>query len=97
MSNTYQGGGLSRVSVNQADLLWGTTDVQFATWDMLGPIGPISGPGRLLQWSMTPLIDTTGGVLIFDDGDYNVTFTATPEPTTLLLFGLGGLMLRRKR
>ncbi|MBN2271047.1 MAG: PEP-CTERM sorting domain-containing protein [Sedimentisphaerales bacterium] len=80
------------------DLFDGPTDAAFDTWDMLGPIGPISGSGSLMQWTLTPLINTTGGILIFDsDSGVSTTFAAVPEPATICLLGLGGFLLRRKR
>jgi hypothetical protein len=64
------------VSVENAfDLVDGPFDGAFATWDMLSPIGPISGDGLVLQW-MTEDVLTTGGVLVLDDGKPSVTFTA---------------------
>jgi len=89
--------GFSRAG-SSADLFNGPTDAVFGTWDMLGPIGPISGSGRLMQWAYTPLINTTGGILIFDsDSGVSTTFTAIPEPATICLLGLGGLLLRRRK
>ena len=89
--------GFSRAGINGTDMFDGPTDAQFATWDMLGPIGPISGLGSLFQWAYAPLIDTTGGILKFDSSyNINATFTAVPEPGTILMFGLGALIVRRK-
>lgn len=92
--------GFSREKLGEhgTDLFNGPTDAVFDTWDMLGPIGPISGLGRLLQWDMSPQIDTTGGILLFNtDSDVGATFTAVPEPATICLLGLGGLGLLRRR
>lgn len=90
--------GFSRGGRN-ADLFNGPTDPEFGAWDMLGPIGPIAGTGSLLQWAGTPQINTTGGILIFDDGPSDTTFTVVPEPGTLAIFAVGGmgLMARRRR
>ena len=79
------------------DLFSGPTNAVFGTWDMLGPIGPISGTGRLLQWTYSPQLNTTGGVLLFNDGTCAATYTVTPEPATLSLLALGGLLLARRR
>jgi len=80
------------------DLFDGPTDAVFGTWDMLGPIGPISGSGALMQWGLSPEINTTGGILFFDsDSGVSTTFTAIPEPATICLLGLGGLAALRRR
>jgi transposase len=78
-----------------ADLFTGPNDNAFGTWDMLTPIGPISGVGRLLQWNSGP-VNTTGGILRFTVGTPNAVFAAIPEPTTIALFALGGLVLRKR-
>lgn len=94
--------GFSRAKLpggSGADLFDGPTHPVFGTWDMLSPIGPISGSGYLLQWTNTPQINTTGGILIFNIGSSDATFTAVPEPATLAMFAAGGmgLMVRRRR
>jgi PEP-CTERM motif len=78
-----------------SDLFNGPMDVAFGKWDMLTSIGPINGPGELLQWSLVvPPVSTSGGVLVFNDGDPNAHFradvgrVAVPEPGTLTLLGL---------
>ena len=78
-----------------SDLFNGPADVAFGKWDMLTPIGPINGPGELLQWALvTPPVSTSGGVLVFNDGEPNAHFradvgrVAVPEPGTLALLGL---------
>jgi hypothetical protein len=102
VNNFNQIAGFSRQGTDGLDLFNGPTDSQFAAWDMLSPIGPVSGSGKLIQWTSTPLINTTGGILIFNsDYSTNATFTMSvvPVPGAVLLgiLGLGvvGVKLRR--
>ncbi len=97
VNNNSQMVGFSRAGIRGADLFDGPTDAQFATWDMLDSTGPISGSVRLTQWTNDPLIDTGGGILKFHNNSGNGMFTAVPEPTTLILLGLGGLVVRKRR
>jgi hypothetical protein len=94
--------GFSRAGLQGLDLLLGPQNQAFQTWDMVTPIGPLTGDTwGLEQWTRTPLIDTTGGVLIFNDGGGHATFAAAvvPEPAGLLIgaFGLPALCLRPPR
>ena len=66
----------------------------FLTYDLRGPLGPISGPGGVASGSqITPIFPTTAGNLTWAIGQPlgTSTFTAvvTPEPGTLLLLGSG--------
>lgn len=79
------------------DLFDGPTDTAFSAWDMSGPIGPVSGTGELLQWTLSPQIDTTGGILVFNDGTCPTTYTVVPEPATLSLLALVGMLTGRCR
>jgi len=61
-------------------------------------IGPIFAFGLLNQWTALPLIDTTGGILIFEDtvgqgspGSFRATLI--PEPQILALLAAGALGL----
>ena len=61
-------------------------------------IGPLFAFGLLNQWTALPLIDTTGGILIFDDTigqDSPGSFQAilVPEPQSLALLAAGVLSL----
>jgi hypothetical protein len=67
----------------------------FTAWDMLTSIGPISGPGDILQWSLSPVL-TSGGTLILDNASVDVAFSAivsVPELSTwaMMLLGFAGL------
>jgi len=96
VNNTFGVVGFSRTGASQADLLDGPTAGAFFDWDMLSPIGPITGDGQFIQWTGTelPPVTTDGGVLIFQDASPDVTFqvAVVPEPSTavlLLLFLIG--------
>ena len=93
--------GFSRAGIGGYDLFSNLNNAAFGTWDMLTPIGPFSGNMNLKQWSgYLPLINTTGGILIFYDGSCNGAFhaEAVPEPATLglVMAGLSALMIRRR-
>lgn len=98
VNNPGQIVGYSRAGSNGADLYNGPTNAVFGTWDMLGPIGPIAGTASLLQWQLNPQINTSGGILIFNNGTSPATFQAIPEPASAVLVGLGALagLLRRR-
>lgn len=83
--------GFSRADSGGLDLFDGPADP--VGWDMVSSKGPIAGTGTLLQWSLPP-VDTSGGVLVFMDGNSDSTFQAAvvPEPSTVALL-LGALPL----
>lgn len=89
--------GFSREGEDGKDLLWGPYDAAFATWDMLSPIGPITGGGELFQWGLSPSVVTNAGVLVFNNSRFEAaTFkasvfeaTSVPEPSTIVLLGSG--------
>lgn len=60
----------------------GPMDQVFATWDTTTPIGPITGPGVHEGWVFQS-IETSEGMLIFDDEDITHTFTAEILSATL--------------
>ena len=96
VNNSTQTVGFSRAGTTGADLFNGPSAAALSTWDMLTPIGPISGQGQLMQWLDTP-INTTCGVLMFNDSFSATIFNAVPEPATLALHSLGGLGIIRRR
>jgi len=91
VNNTFDEIGFSRAGIDGADLFDGPVNSAFGTWGMLTSIGPTDGTGSLLQWSLSP-VDTTGGVLAFNDGSSDTVFTASvtvPEPSSLALLAVG--------
>lgn len=75
----------------------------FSTYDLRGPLGPLSGTGGVASGSsITPIFPTTAGNLTWAIGQPSgtSTFTAvtTPEPGALVLLGSGlALVLARRR
>jgi len=70
-------------------------------------IGPLFAFGLLNQWTALPLVDTTGGILIFDDtigqdspGSFQAILVPEPQPFALLAGGalaLGWSLRKRTR
>ncbi|ELR97010.1 PEP-CTERM sorting domain-containing protein [Gloeocapsa sp. PCC 73106] len=95
--------GFSRSGIDGTDLFNGPSDSAFNGYDLLSSIGPITGSGDLLQWTLSDVV-TDGGILVFDSNDTVITtFQATlvPEPITilgsLLVFSITGLVKRKSR
>jgi len=99
VNNSHSVVGFSR-GPSGADLFNGPTNAAFASWDMLTPIGPVTGSTRLLQWSIAPVM-TDGGVLVFNSSTSAGSFQATivPEPGASLFItcGLIGAMAVSRR
>lgn len=82
--------GFSRAGASGLDLLNGPKNPIFTTWNMQTSIGPVSGYGGILQWSLSPVV-TSGGILVFKDAAVNITFKAAvvPELGSIILCGTG--------
>ncbi|MEM6570435.1 MAG: hypothetical protein AAF957_18635 [Planctomycetota bacterium] len=75
--------GFSRSTMGGLDLFNGPIDPAFSTWDMTTAIGPVTGSGQTLQWTMGDIL-TSGGVLDMNsNGGLPCIFTATVGPATL--------------
>ena len=71
-----------------------TFDASFGTYDLTTSIGPITGTSYIrpdLSFNTQAGLFTIGSA---GDSTFTAEFTATPEPTTLALFGLGVAGLR---
>lgn len=98
-TRTFSAAGVGFGS-NDADLFSGPSDSLLDTWDMLSSIGPVSGVAALLQWTLFD-VETSGGILVFDDLQTTGTFEAivegdgggsqVPEPASLAAWGMSAL------
>ena len=100
VNDTLERVGFSRSGGGGLDLFNGPNDAVLGQWDMRSSIGPLEGAGELFTWAASPQVVTSGGVLIFNDGTSEATFTAVvPESEILSLFAIFGstYALRRAR
>ena len=90
--------GFSR-SIGLGDLFNGPSNPIFHDWEMLTSIGPVAGrDGRLIQWDIDPLIETTGGILRLDDREnIEVVFTATVIPVPAVGAAIAFVCVVRRR
>lgn len=92
VNNKNQTVGFSRAGLLGADLIDGPTNPAFSSWAINSSIGPITGPGVIFQWTLSPVL-TSGGTLVLSNANPGVTFSANvstvPEPGTFLLLGTG--------
>jgi hypothetical protein len=89
--------GLAHSDGGGADLIHSAVDASLGSWDLASSIGPIAGPGSILQWGLAP-VNTTGGTLFFSTAGTAITFqatvgNATPEPGSVLLLISGAAAL----
>ena len=99
VNNDFGTVGFSRAGGGASDLFNGPHgQPDFETWDMLNSIGPLSGDdGVIITWDRDP-VETTGGILVIDEEfDVSVTFTATVVPTapSIALLGPAALLVTR--
>lgn len=97
--------GFSRGGINGADLLNSGLNPIYAAYDLLTSIGPDNNILTYLQWTNSP-VQTDAGTLVFNNSEVPGTFQAVvrdappvplPAAGLLLLAGLGGLIVARRR
>jgi len=77
VNHALQAVGIGRSSQSFLDIMNGPIDSNFATWDMLSAIGPITGNGAAFNWDQGDFM-TSGGVLDVTSGNVTITFGASP-------------------
>jgi hypothetical protein len=70
VAHNAQFAGIAHGDGGGSDLIHTAVDASLGTWDLASSIGPITGPGNILQWGIAP-VNTTGGTLFFSDANCN--------------------------
>lgn len=98
VNSTFSGFTLGNDRVFQ-DLILVFGPALFATYDLQTPLAPLNVTNGII--SSTFFWETEDGDFTLDDTDpatFTMQITVVPEPSTALLFSLGGMaLLRRKR
>lgn len=70
----------------------------FTTYDLSTPLSTVTPDGfAVIDESAAPINTDLGELLFVDDFDPALSFTAVPEPTSLAMLGLGGVICLRRR
>lgn len=75
-------------------MLTGTGELQAVSGSLAADFAT---PGKIVQLTFMVIPSTIGDFSEGFTGVSNITLTPVPEPATMCLLGLGGLMLRKKR
>ncbi|WP_163130537.1 PEP-CTERM sorting domain-containing protein [Agarivorans sp. Alg241-V36] len=93
--------GLSRAGQSGMDLY---NVFNVGSYDLLTALDTVVDSVSFLQWNRSPSVNTSGGKLVFNNGDTTGTFQArfnspatVTEPTTLAIFAFGLLGLAASR